>query len=740
MIASKARTRVRAALYSPPHPSLLLILSLSLSFSLALRVPLSAQTARPPSLAITPLGDGAALHLDGVLDEPIWATADSIPTLTMTEPTEGGRTLGRTVVRVLANEHEIVVGVVAYDPDPGGIVSFSKARDPSLRSEDNVTIAFDSYLDGRSGYTFAVNPTGARYDALISGFGERQSANWDGIWEARTSVGARGWSAEIRIPIATLGFREDLSEWGFNIERRVQRLQEVSRWASPRRDYSVTQMSRAGRITGLPNFDLGIGVSVRPSFVAGAGVPAPDADLDTSFEPSLDVTQRVGANLLASVTANTDFAETEVDTRQTNLTRFALFFPEKRTFFLEGSDIFSFGFGLGRDFLAFHSRRLGLVRGEPVPIRVGAKLSGRAGNTNIGLLSLRTGSVDGIAPATTMTVARVQQNVFRESAVGVLAALGDPTGRADAWTAGLDLTYRTSNFLEDKNLILAGWGLANGRADLNGDRTAFGLAIDYPNDLFDIFTSYRRIGDAFDPSLGFVPRKAIKEYRTSMTWLPRPDWGWVRTLRHELFLTLVTDLDNRWESWRVFTAPINWRFESGDRVEINWAPQGERLDEPFQISDDVAIPTGSYHWNRYRIEAGLAEKRPVSGQVTWWFGDFYDGTLNQYEVEMRIKPSATFNLSVSGTRNVGELPEGRFVQELIGTRLNLNVSPDLQATAFVQYDNESKELGTNTRVRWTFDPLGELFVVYNHNIKDLGDRWRKQSNQFVVKVQYAVRR
>jgi Domain of unknown function (DUF5916) len=714
-------------------------LGLVVAATLGVGTPVTAQqVGKVPTLSVERLG--RTIDLDGTLSEAIWATADSIGNLTMTEPVEGGETVGRTVVRILASSSDLIIGITAYDPDPDAMVSFSKARDPDLRSEDHVILVLDTYLDGRSGYTFAVNPTGARYDALVAGMGERQSADWDGIWEARTSVHSWGWSAEIRIPIATLGFRSGLTEWGFNIQRRVQRLQEVSRWASPRRDYSVTQTSRAGRITGLPDFDLGIGLSVRPSLVGGAGVPKPDASVDTSLDPSLDITQRLGANMLGSVTVNTDFAETEVDTRQTNLTRFPLFFPETRTFFLEGSDIFSFGFGTGRNFRAYHSRRLGLVSGTPVPIRVGAKVSGRAGQTNIGVLSLRTESVDGVAPATTMTVARVQQNVMDESSVGFLTTVGDPTGRADAWTAGVDFTYRTSTFKTDKNLVLAAWGLANGREGLTGDRTALGLAADYPNDLFDIYASYRRIGESFDPSLGFVPRKAIQEYQAFITWLPRPDWSWVRSIRNELFTTLVTDLDNNWESYRIFTAPFNWRFESGDRLEFNWVPQGERLVEPFEISDGVVIPVGDYHWTRYRVEVALAAKRKVSGTVSWWFGEFYHGTLDQYQARIQLKPSATFTMEVSGTRNVGVLPEGRFVQELVGTRMNVNVSPDLQITAFVQYDNESREVGSNMRLRWTFDPLGEVFLVYNHNIQDLGDRWRKDSNEFVVKVQYAVRR
>ncbi len=711
---------------------------LALIPSLAPGVATAQAPPQRPTLQAGAIPDG--LHLDGRLDEPAWRQADSIPVLTMTEPVEGGTPVGRTVVRVLADADALVIGVVAYDPEPGAIVSFSKQRDPSLSGEDHVILVLDTFLDGRSGYAFAVNPTGARYDALISGTGERQSADWDGIWEARTARGAWGWSAEFWIPIRTLSFRPGLTAWGFNVQRQVQRLQETSRWASPRRDYQITQVSRAGRLEGLPDFDLGVGVSVRPSLTAGTEMPAPGAARSATKDVSLDVTQRLGANLLASATLNTDFAETEVDTRQTNLTRFPLFFPEKRTFFLEGSDIFTFGFGLGEGLLPFHSRRLGLVEGQPVPIRAGLKLAGRTGGTNLGLLTVRTGAETDLAPASTMTVARVQRNVLRESSVGVLATFRDPLGRPDAWTAGTDLTFRTSTFLGDKNLVAAAWGLATGRQGLGGDRTAAGVALDYPNDLWDVYASYRRIGDGFDPSLGFVSRPGIQAWQANLTWLPRPGWTWLRYMRNELFLNLFTDLAGAWESYRVFTAPVNWRFESGDRVEINVAPEGERLREPFEIADSVVIPAGSYHWTRYRLEVQAADKRRVSAQLSWWFGDFYEGTLDQYTLRVGLKPSATLTMELTGTRNVGRLPQGRFVQELLGSRLNVNLSPDLQVSAFVQYDNESRDVGSNTRLRWTFDPVGELFVVYNHNVRDLGDRWRTQSDALLLKVQYALRR
>jgi len=698
----------------------------------------SQENLDKPNLIVYPLNE--EIKLDGQLDEPVWHKADSIATLTMTEPVEGGIPNGRTVVKILASESEIVIGIKAYDPDVSGIVSFSKQRDPHLRDEDHILIVLDTFLDGRSGYTFAVNPSGARYDALVSGQGEQQSADWDAIWEAEAKIELWGWSVEMRIPIRSLSFKKGLREWGFNIERRVQRLQETSRWASPSIDYQPTQTARAGRLTGLPDFNLGHGISIRPSLVGGVVKPDYESEVESTVEPSLDITQQLGPNVLASLSINTDFAETEVDARRTNLTRFPLFFPEKRTFFLEGSDIFGFGFGLGKEIIPFFSRRLGLIEGNPVPIDIGGKINGRIRDTNIGLMTVRTGENDFQGSASTMSIVRLNQNILKESSIGMIGTLGDPEGITGSWLAGIDFTYRTSTFNGDKNFVAGVWGLAMNRSNLEGDRSALGIVLDYPNDLWDIYLAYKRIGDAFDPSLGFVPRRGIQIFNPNFTYKPRPDWKWLRYMRHQFFNTLVTDLDGNWESYRVFTAPLNWMLESGERIEFNIVPEGERIAEPFEISEDVIILPGSYKWIRYRIEGDIASKREVSGRISWWFGDFYSGTLDQFQARLNWKPSATLTMELSVERNEGKLQEGRFVQNIYSSKVRLNISPDFQINTYIQYDNESRSIGTNTRLRWTFHPLGDLFIVYNHNVRDINDRFRFDSNQFLAKLQYAFRR
>ena len=250
---------------------------------------------------------------------------------------------------------------------------------------------------------------------------------------------------------------------------------------------------------------------------------------------------------------------------------------------------------------------------------------------------------------------------------------------------------------------------------------------------------YWRVGHDFDPSLGFVARPGVHAYTFDTEYKPRPDFWNIRQMFFEFRNSLVTDLDGQWESYRVWVAPVNWRFESGDRVEVNWVPTGEHLAAPFEVSPGVVIPPGSYHWTRYRLEAGSASKRRFSGQLTWWFGGFYEGTLHQLIWTSAWTPAPLVTLELTGEYNVGRLDAGDFDTTVAGARVRLNLSPDLTIASYVQYDTVSKSVGTNTRLRWTVSPASDLFVIYNHNVRDRMDRWQLDSNQLLIKYQYAFR-
>ena len=265
--------------------------------------------------------------LDGVLDEYDWNTAPILEDLRTTVPVEKGTPSASTKIQVLANARNLLIGIQCMDPTPDGIVRFSKLRDADISEEDHVKVVIDPFLDGQSGYIFAVNAFGARYDALVSDRGEEENEDWDAVWDARAVIHEDGWSVEIIIPIQSISYRKGLDRWGFNVERRIQRNQETIRWANVQRDQWFIQTSRAGLLTNLPEFSFGLGLNVRPSLVTEINKFGPGGSADFDFDAALDASQRIGPNVLATITVNTDFAETEVDTRQTNLTRFPLFFP-----------------------------------------------------------------------------------------------------------------------------------------------------------------------------------------------------------------------------------------------------------------------------------------------------------------------------------------------------------------------------------------------------------------------------
>jgi hypothetical protein len=387
------------------------------------------------------------------------------------------------------------------------------------------------------------------------------------------------------------------------------------------------------------------------------------------------------------------------------------------------------------------------------------------GNANLGALVVNTRKVDEFAVTedstievaqATMGTLRLKQNVLEESSLGMLATFGDQQGRSNSWMAGADFTYRTSSFLNDKTFLFSVWGLLNNREDLAGDKSAYGLRFDYPNDLFDVNFTTIRIGPGFDPSLGFVPRKNIHLWDFTGDYKPRPGWALVRQMGHELSIRLFNTWNNStWESYDMKIKPLDWLFESGDRLQAGIQPQGDRPPEIFELATDVDIPTGSYEWTRYFLEANTAQKRMLSAGIRWEAGNYYNGDLNTIEGKLALKPSSLLTLEFSGERNTGKamalpdpdeaesegLVESDFTEELYGVRLLLNFSPNLQFSSLTQYDTQSRELGSNNKLRWTFNPLGDLFLVYNHNmIRRVGDnRWQFVSNELPVKIQYAWR-
>lgn len=679
----------------------------------------SCAFAQQPTLTLHTVQ--ASMSLDGKLDEAAWSDATPI-LLTQQAPNPGGATPFRTEVRLLLLKDALYVGFRCMDPEPNKIAVHTMRRDGSMSGDDTVSVVLDTFGDRRTGYFFQVNAAGARVDGLISD-PESASLDWDGVWDARTIKTSDGWSAEIVIPARTLTFSRDAksAKWGINFERFIPRQRTWLRWRSPTLDSFLYDLSRTGTIEGVEKMDQGRGIEVSPYGTLRTFGDYPARNRNFQGAIGGDISWRITPQLQSVFTVNTDFAETEVDARQINTTRFPLFFPEKRAFFLEGANQYQFGLGLGTNFIPFFSRRIGLYNGSPVPIDAGVKLNGRIGNWNIALLDVQTreaNSRSGNVPSVNLLATRASYDITPKLRVGALFTHGDSSGTRDNTFAGFDVVYRTSTFMGNKNFQVGGWtGGSIGDLD-DGSPVGFGYKIDYPNDLWDCAHTFNHFGEALDPALGFLPRPGTNRLTASCNWQPRPSKDgplrWVRQEFWENQFTLYRNARGQTESWEFFMAPINMRMETGDRFEFNWVPTFERLNTPFEISPGVIIVPGEYQFTRWRLEVQTSAHRPVSFGHTVWFGSFYDGDLTEWENYLRWTSSkGKLQLELSAQNNFAHLKAGNFAQRLWQLQSAYAWNPNLILTSFIQYDSDSRNLGSNTRLRWTLKPGNDVFLIWN---------------------------
>ena len=691
------------------------------------------------------------IRLDGRLDEPDWAAAGVIGELVQQSPTPGGPSPYRTEVRLLTDGETIYIGVSCADPDPAAIAIHTMQRDAGMEGDDTVTFAFDTFGDQRTGYYFRLNAAAARYDGLIADQ-ENVSADWDGIWDASTHIDAAGWTLEIAIPALTLRFKP-AADWGFNIERYIARDRTTLRWTGATLDARIADMRRDGALEGVAGLRQGVGLSVSPYGLVRTDTDYTRDDTDTTGDAGLDVSYGLTEQLSGVVTINTDFAETEVDTRQINLTRFPLFYPEKRYFFVEGANQFKFGPGLGQDFVPFFSRRIGLFDGERIPIDAGVKIIGHQGRFGIGVLDVKTGDTTA-APAANLFATRVTYDVDDHLRVGLIGTRGSPDGVTDNWLGGLDANWQTSSLFGDKNFSVGAWWTKSGGVtpvpDPGSSSEGWGFQIDYPNDRWDSALVVKSFGDSLVPALGFLPRPGARMHLAGLAFKPRPQTGWwagkARQLFFECYPTYITDQAGTAESYEVFTAPFNMETPAGAHLEANWVPTFERLEAPFEVAPGVAIPEGSYHFTRYRAEASTRPDRPVQIGTEVWFGDFYDGRLTQSEFFIRTADrSGHLQIEVDGLHIQGALPAGDFITRLWQLKTAYAFSPDLVLSLYGQYDSESRNAGVNARLRWTLRPGADLYVVWTRGWLHPPDAERAleaepQDAEAVVKLRWTFRR
>ena len=657
----------------------------------------------------------AKIRLDGRLDEPAWRDATAIE-LTQQKPRPGEPTPFRTLVRAITVDDVLYLGFECTDPEPSKIAIHTMQRDAKLEGDDNLSVVLDTHGDRRTGFYFQINAAAARADGLISD-PEHLSLDWDGIWDARVHRGENGWSAEIEIPVRTLSFKPGLKAWGLNLKRWVARERMGLRWTSPTLDSFLYDLSRAGSLTGVGELSQGRGLEVAPYVAGRTREIFGQAPRAWQGSVGADATWRITPQLAAVFTANTDFAETEVDSRQINITRFPLFFPEKRAFFLEGANQFDFGLNMGSTFMPFFTRRIGLLEGRQVPLEGGVKLNGRIGRWNLAMLDVETRETS-FAPRANLFAGRATYDVGNHLRVGATLTNGDPSGQTQNTMAGFDAVWRTSTFRGNKNLLLGGWSAFSAGDLAPGQRHGWGFKVDYPNDLWDCASTYNEFGDAMAPKLGFLPRPGVRRYTGKCDYMPRPSrdgrLAWSRQWFFEGSYSRVDNLSGVNESWQYQVKPVGVEFASGEALEIEWLPQYEFLPAPFEITEGVRIRPGSYRFNRVMIAGTTSRHRSWQAGSSTTFGSFYSGHLTQWQNSINwTAPRGRFRAGLITEQNFGHLREANFVQRLWQLQTAYAWNANLSLASYLQYDSESRNLGTNSRLRWTIKPGRDLFLVWN---------------------------
>ena len=683
---------------------------------LAVGRPGRAASASDNSGTVAAQPSQAAIELDGRLDEPAWKAATGILELVQQSPRPGEPTPFKTEVRILIIRDTLYFGFLCRDPEPDKIAIHTMQHDGFVLGDDTVSVVLDTYGDRRTGYLFQINAAGARIDGLIAD-PEHPSYDWDGIWDARTARLPDGWSAEIEIPAKTLNFKTGLKSWGLNLERFVARARITLRWTSPTLDSFLVDLSRAGSLTGLEDLKQGRGLDFSPYLIGKTIDNFGSGSRTWQGTGGFDFTWRITPQLAAVLTENTDFAETEVDTRQINLTRFPLFFPEKRGFFLEGSNQFEFGPALGEMFIPFFTRRVGLLEGRQIPINAGVKLNGRVGRWNLGFLDVQTRET-ALAPGTNLLAGRISFDLTRKFRVGTIFTHGDPQGLKQNTLAGFDAVWRTSTFRGNQNFLIGGWTAFSAGEIPQGQRAGWGFKVDYPNDKVDCYGQAHEFGDALDPALGFLPRPGTRWYQGGCSYKPRPAdagaFGWVRQAFFRSYYTRVDDLKGTNESWLLTLNPVEIELDSGEHFAVTVLPQYELLPAPFEIAPGLAIPPGPYRFDRWRVDAETSHHRRWRFETAGGFGSFYSGHLTEWMNRVNwTSPKGAWQVGLEATNNFGRLREGNFVQRLWQVQFDHAWGPNVVLTSFIQYDTESQNLGANTRLRWTFKPGKDLFVVWN---------------------------
>jgi len=691
------------------------------------------------------------LQLDGVLDEEIYQTVPPFDGMIQVTPDYGAPGSERSDIWVMYDDTHVYVACRCWDSaPPEHWVANELRRDTNaLRQNDHFGVMFDTFYDRRSAFMFYSNPLGARADYSIIDEGQ-PNTDWNPVWEVRTGRFEGGWTVEMAIPFKSLRYRSGTDQiWGFQARRSVRHRNEWT-YLNPVPAFlagpqGLNRVSAGGTLVGLDLPDAGRNMELKPYGIAGLTtdrLQTPTLENHFDGNAGFDFKYGVSAGLTADLTVNTDFAQVEIDEQQVNLTRFSLFFPEKREFFLEGRGIFDFGRGgVGAGGLAgatdqpflFYSRRIGLDRGRVIPIDAGGRLTGKMGPYGIGLMNIQTGEKDAVgAEPTNFTVIRLKRDVLRRSAVGMMftnrsiSTLGEGPNRA--W--GVDGAF--SLF---QHLRLGAYWARTATPGLEGDGDSYQGTLDYAADRYGVKLEHLKVGDDFSPEVGFARRDDFVKSSATLRFSPRPaSLASIRKLTWEAgveyFETGAGEVETREQGGR-----FNVEFENSDRLSFDLTRSYERLFEPFPVAPGLTIPAGAYSFDGFQVQYNAGQHRRVSGNLSLRYGDFFDGSITSWGVSAgRVVISNHLSLEPGFTLNRLDLPVGRVDQNLLRTRVDYAFTPLMFASALMQYNPNDRTFSSNVRYRWEYHPGSEIFLVWTdeHDIRPGGTGLRNRA--LVVKL------
>jgi hypothetical protein len=691
--------------------------------------------------------------IDGQLSDEAWRTAEVVGGFTQQEPAEGEPSTERTEVRLLYDAGHLYVAVHAFDSEPDGIIATEMRRDsPRLLDEDNFQIILDTFRDSRSGYMFVTNPLGAKLEQQIfeegggsaRGSSSNVNRNWDGVWVVAARRTGDGWVAEIAIPMVTLRSPDvEVQTWGINFMRNIRRKNEQAYWAPIPKPYGLTQVSQAGTLTGMSGLNRGMDLRIKPFAIAGARRDRSGSSVTSNAlrDVGLDVKYGLKSGLALDLTVNTDFAQVEVDEQQVNLTRFPLFFPEKRDFFLENSGQFNISTqGFERVADLFFSRRIGLSEtGQPIGIVGGARMTGKAGAHNIALLDLQTEATAG-RPGENFLVARYSRDVFERSKVGGLVINKEAVDSTQFnRTFAADALFAPTQSFSVQSFIAR-----TSSPGVSDEQQAFHARALFHNTRWQTFAEFSDIEENFNAEVGFVPRTGIRTTKVHLERNPRPG-GLIRVMEPMINIIYTTDQHNRLLTRRIHHM-VGTRFQNGAYLNIWYNRWLDRIDVPFRIQT-VTIPTGVYRFDEWNFMYNSNPSRRFYQRVSYSPQTFYDGTRRDVELTLGVRAASRAAAEYALQRNDVDLPWGNFVVNLSVLRLDFAISPRMTVRSLSQYNSLTRQLTTSVRYNFIYRPGSDLYVVYDElQAEGLGrpelgfGRAEVRNRQFVVKLTYLLSR